>query len=455
MKYTLSALALLATTSLAGAVDLPSGKAQPSAPANYVKICTAYGEGFFYIPGTDTCIRLGGMLRYDQAYVPATESNKITAGAKAVSAAKDGLNTYGTDLRARVDLDTRTATDYGTVRTFMQLRMSRASGTLAETGQPTSATQSASTTTPIIENAYVQFAGITAGAARDNFAFMPNAVYGAQHWASFIINPKQVAYTAVLGGGLSATVAIQDAADTAVAPVDAINASTTYYQIAAPSTAQLNGKIEWDQSWGSVAAMGATRKAQGQDSTGATYDQSKQVWAAGGGVKINMPFIAPGDAFWLTGAYADGMTEYTTAYGSNKIANFKRDLGGFITNQPSVVYYSTGMESVKSWNVAALAQHYWAPQWRSNFFGSYGQLTAPETAKAKVWDGKGGFGDAKVWSVGSNLAWLPVKDFEIGVEGIYSNMKQDVRYTLASSTNIVNKETSDNWTGRLRVERRF
>ncbi|MBX9740438.1 MAG: porin, partial [Beijerinckiaceae bacterium] len=44
----------------AQAADLPSRKA---APASYVKVCDAYGAGFFYIPGTDTCIKIGGRVR--------------------------------------------------------------------------------------------------------------------------------------------------------------------------------------------------------------------------------------------------------------------------------------------------------------------------------------------------------------------------------------------------------
>ena len=43
----------------AQAADLPSRKA---APVEYVKICTAYGAGFFYIPGTDTCVKIGGTV---------------------------------------------------------------------------------------------------------------------------------------------------------------------------------------------------------------------------------------------------------------------------------------------------------------------------------------------------------------------------------------------------------
>ena len=41
----------------AQAADLPV-KAKP---VQYVKICSIYGAGFFYIPGTDTCIKIGGM----------------------------------------------------------------------------------------------------------------------------------------------------------------------------------------------------------------------------------------------------------------------------------------------------------------------------------------------------------------------------------------------------------
>ncbi|RWE18907.1 porin, partial [Mesorhizobium sp.] len=34
-------------------------------PAEYVKICDVYGSGYFYIPGTETCLRIGGYVRYD------------------------------------------------------------------------------------------------------------------------------------------------------------------------------------------------------------------------------------------------------------------------------------------------------------------------------------------------------------------------------------------------------
>src|SRR6266536_4306528 len=48
----------------AHAADLPA-KAKA---VEYVKVCSFYGAGFFYIPGTDTCIKIGGYLRAEYAF---------------------------------------------------------------------------------------------------------------------------------------------------------------------------------------------------------------------------------------------------------------------------------------------------------------------------------------------------------------------------------------------------
>ena len=34
-------------------------------PVEYVRVCDVYGAGFYYIPGTETCLRVGGYVRYD------------------------------------------------------------------------------------------------------------------------------------------------------------------------------------------------------------------------------------------------------------------------------------------------------------------------------------------------------------------------------------------------------
>ena len=48
----------------AQAADLPV-KAKP---VEYVKICSLYGVGFYYIPGTDMCLKIGGWVRAEYTW---------------------------------------------------------------------------------------------------------------------------------------------------------------------------------------------------------------------------------------------------------------------------------------------------------------------------------------------------------------------------------------------------
>src|SRR6266567_1196618 len=86
--------------------------------AEYVKLCSQYGAGFSYIPGTDTCIKLGGYLRVDSTF------NGGIYDAPAWSGDLGQGNRYRDYFAARsrmaLSVDTRSATEYGVVRTFGQ-----------------------------------------------------------------------------------------------------------------------------------------------------------------------------------------------------------------------------------------------------------------------------------------------------------------------------------------------
>ena len=413
-----------------------------------MKVCSAYGAGFFFLPGTDTCLKMSGRLRADYAYV--TPKN-IYSGVSAADVAtakslKDGQNALGWEARGVVNFDARTATAWGTVQSAASLQMSRTSGILQE-----AAAASTKDTKPTLVYGYVRFAGFTFGASRDNYAFMPSLTYGAGHWGSFANGAKQLAYTATFGGGVSATIALQDYLDTANATGN--NSGTTPYYVH-NSAPQVNANIRVDQSWGALQLMGAYADVSLNTATDG-YDQNKGVYAIGAGVKINLPMLAKGDALSLTANYANGMTEYTTGWTSFKSSAYSRDVGGYTMNHPSLVAEPTGLTTTKSWNVAALLEHYWAPQYRSVLFGTYGQIDAPAAAKARAWNGTTGFGDATVWNVGTNFAWLPTRGFEIGVEVIYARVNQDVRSAITAGNSTVFSKSDSNVTGRLRVERNF
>ena len=62
----LGSAAALAAVSGAQAADAIVA-AEPE-PMEYVKVCDAAGSGYFYVPGTETCLKIGGYLRYSNEY---------------------------------------------------------------------------------------------------------------------------------------------------------------------------------------------------------------------------------------------------------------------------------------------------------------------------------------------------------------------------------------------------
>ncbi len=56
----LSSAAAFAVVGGAQAADLSVAE-----PVDYVKVCDAFGAGYWYIPGSDTCLKIGGHVRFD------------------------------------------------------------------------------------------------------------------------------------------------------------------------------------------------------------------------------------------------------------------------------------------------------------------------------------------------------------------------------------------------------
>src|SRR6267378_3723802 len=99
-----SAAGLLAISG-AHAADLPV-KAKA---VEYVRICSLYGAGFFYIPGTDTCLKLGGYLRVDSTFNGGVYDAPFWNGnGGAGDRFADRINSRS---RMAITVDTRTATE--------------------------------------------------------------------------------------------------------------------------------------------------------------------------------------------------------------------------------------------------------------------------------------------------------------------------------------------------------
>src|SRR6266699_3400953 len=104
----------------AQAADMPV----KAASVQYVKICSLYGDGFYYIPGTDICLKIGGYVRGEYFYnYGANGTNGAFQGGAVASGLKDRFD--GADFlmrtRAYAWFDSRQQTEYGTLRSYLQI----------------------------------------------------------------------------------------------------------------------------------------------------------------------------------------------------------------------------------------------------------------------------------------------------------------------------------------------
>src|SRR5882672_1768879 len=99
-----SAAGLLAMSG-AQAADLPV-KAKA---VEYVKICSLYGAGFWFVPGTDTCVKIGGYLRVDSTYGGGVYNAPFWSadGGQETSQGNRFTDRINTRSRMAVTLDTR------------------------------------------------------------------------------------------------------------------------------------------------------------------------------------------------------------------------------------------------------------------------------------------------------------------------------------------------------------
>ena len=221
----------------AQAADLPV-KAKA---VEYVKICSLYGAGFYYIPGTDTCIKLGGYVRVD---IAANANAVFTSNYSTTTNQPGGLgdrftNAYTWRSREDLNIDTRTATEYGVVRTFFDATFTwtddnYTASTNAGLGSAYSQIgQQGGTTTSALVNAgnatsggvatgalgvyyaFIQFAGFTIGKAVSPFSASWTNYPGNNYDAlvgggGTVTGVNQFVYTAQFGSGVSGTIGFQD-----------------------------------------------------------------------------------------------------------------------------------------------------------------------------------------------------------------------------------------------------
>jgi hypothetical protein len=135
-----STTAALAAISSAQAADAIVA-AEPE-PVEYVRVCDAYGSGYFYIPGTETCLKISGYIRFQ---VNAGPNASATTGNGTYVANDSDWDAY---TRGQVQFTAKSDTEYGPLTGVIVL----------QTNADNSKSQAS-----LLDSAYIDIAGFRAG----------------------------------------------------------------------------------------------------------------------------------------------------------------------------------------------------------------------------------------------------------------------------------------------------
>lgn len=476
----LAGAASLLTVVTAHAADLPA-KAKP---VQYVKVCSLYGVGFYYIPGTDICLKVGGYLRAEAdvnaggtltpAVGPGSANNRDSINNRE-------LNSFVQRSRSLLTLDTRQQTDYGIVRSYARTGIQWTSGDNVNAGSGAIA---------YIDRAFLQFGGLTAGRAVsffDIYSFSQHSyqtnIIGSDSGGTGI---NLFAYTADLKDGLSATVSAEEHTSRSKPVVNTIgtsgflNLNTVNNLGTGTSTSQagqtvpnLVGNVRLDRAWGAIqasvalsdvaatyyssgtaAANGGSALAIGGGAGGLPglgHPDDKLGYAATIGTVLNLP-TERGDTLGIQAVYAKGASAYA-GQGQSTFNVVRGDsIGmGFVTD---AVYAGVGsdLDLTTAWSVTAGVEHNWNPAWRTSLYGGYENISYNQNATAEICAGlapggagaftsAGGFTpancnpDFSFWQIGSRTIWTPATGLELGLDILYNHINSAFEGPVTVSAN--------------------
>ncbi|MDH2406570.1 porin [Bradyrhizobium sp. SSUT18] len=461
----------------AQAADLPV-KAKA---VEYVKICSLYGAGFYYIPGTDTCIKLGGYVRAETVL----GSNGVyTSPNNGIGGAHNRLSNYYT-TRARFDstVDTRTATEYGVVRTYGDIGYSwtaggysgagttAINGSTAYTGNNPAGSGSGmiSGGNLSIYYAFIQFAGFTFGRAQSQFAspwtnYPGNSYDGLPGGAGYeAIN--QFAYTADFGQGITASFSAEDQVGQRTTNIWNVSGATAaglsagaygVGDVGGSRAPDFVGQLRVDQAWGlfqaSVAAHDNLASYYGVDET-TGHPSDKWGWAGQLALSIKNIPTGPGDTINIQGVYTNGATgynfqQYTSAtyamYGGAGLAGAYQSVG-LAGLSDSVFVAGAGQQLTTSYGFNGAYTHNWNPYWSSSVYGAWAAVRYNGTAKGYICgafvatlalsSGLGGCNpDFNYAVIGTRTIWTPVKNLAFAADLTYVMLDQ--KYASGSTVTL-------------------
>jgi Porin subfamily len=488
----------------AQAADMPV----KAAPVQYVKICSLYGDGFYYIPNTDTCIKMGGYARVQAEYnagAGGVSVGNLTSEGPQGRFTRDFTNDLNYRVRGAISWDVRQQTEYGTLRTYIRFG--------AENTTPTN-TGGGTTANPFWDRAFIQFAGFTVGRSQsffDLFTYGGGMSYHSVRTSgdTGATGQNLWAYTAQFGNGFSGSLSLEDPSARKQGTFDANNTAfwgvngalgpdSAFAVNGAPGATPaagfgfrmpdivVNGRV--DQAWGFAGISAAIHDASGGYYSTATtvavpgnsvnngHPADKIGWAVAAGASFNLP---GGDTFGVNACYSEGASGFCNGLSSYSAYNASTSIGlGWSTDGVFAINPAIGgaseVELTRVWSALTGYQHIWNPRWRTSFFGGYVNIDYNSNATAIICANRanitplapvqpGGFNCSPDWSfyeIGTRTQFNPVAQLDIGLELLYTKVntafKGPANVPVNTSRPAVTQiDDQGVWSAFLRWQRNF
>jgi len=373
------------------AADLKAPPLQPGAVAEPMRACPEYGPGFIRLPNTDICLKAAIDIAYEIGLDLARRDLNIettTVGGHPVALYEvqrlgREIDRFATRLDGRMNVTTVSKIGDEPVITFLSFRSSP-NVTAATVRDHVGLTSSVH-----VHEAWVKYAGFTAGRHPSYFDFVP----GYNHTAGYASqrNLSLLAFTKSFDKAGSVSVAVEDQTERRME-------EGVWAAYGGQRMPDVVAQARWTPSWGIVHLGGALHHIN--DAIGS---RSAYGFAANAGVEYRVKW---GEVFGpaaegtygrilVTGAYASGALDYLG------IPKFGADYVSDITGR---------IEQTKGHSAIVSYEHVWRPNFKTTFgVSSYGLGSDTENYRHRV--------RGLLAQVGAE--YMPTPGLMVGVEGDY------------------------------------
>lgn len=361
-------------------------------PVEYVRVCDAFGEGYFYIPGTETCLKISGEVRMRVIAPSRASILNYDEDTDTVSLDLEGGDSYTTAARARVTFDAKSDTALGELHGRLRLQGEN-------DGTPTTDAEIG------LDQAYLQLGGLFAGYSESAWATTTNgglSGFGGKgiYDGAYGYQQRNMLQYQLTGTNYFAAISLEDDADATswvpdvVGRLGAVFGGVTVFGVVGYD--QDNGKD--DDVW---TTLGGADVGAGTSEFGVKLGLNADVGMAGNLI--------------VQGFYASG----TTSYGAN--ASY------------------LGQSWTPEWSVLAAYGHDFSPELTAYINGQY---------FADFYNTNNTSTNLNAWAVSGGFAWTPVENFSVTTEAKYLNVDSADVVGLGTPEN-------EEWEFVLQLQRSF